>query len=501
MSHRRPKNFAEEDWQRLLDALISARNLIPILGEELSSVQLADGSEVPWHMLLAQELNNTGAIAPDAPPLDWPNDYRLRDSSFAGEVADVNARLLRRVLDGELRHRAGEPPRPADLRLCEPLRLLAKITDFPLIATTASDGLLVLALRIEAGEHDATMPVQPDWSRRVVPLHVRTKAAPGDADLPKAWTPAPGKRTPVYHFFGLLRFLPGECALRDSEQLEKIIELVGARLHSGILAEFARCDILMLGTHVPDCLAAAFIRLVKGCACHEATANATIASKTPTRPADPSLLGFLGTYGRTKLFDTGDADAFIRELHARWSAAAARPAAAVDVIADDQCQPPEYCVFLSYASEDRALAHRVYDCLTAKKIPVWFDRTRLEGGEQWDPQLRHAVERCRLFLPIITHNSARAPGALARYYLKEWTWASDLAPAKTGTPYLLPLFAETLDATSTAYIEKLFPRFIAGQGFVALDELISEAGIAKLEAAYRKAEGTPRFLAGPAASV
>jgi hypothetical protein len=425
----------------------------------------------------------------------------LRESAFASEVADAHSRLLRRVLAGELRHRAGTPPEPADLRLTEPLRLLAKIKAFPLIATTAPDGLLVLALRIEAGELDATMPEAPDWTRRVVPLHVRTNAEPRDADLPSPWQPAPGKRTPVYHLFGMLHFLPGECALRDSEQLEKIIHLAGARPHAGILAEFARSDILILGTHLPDCLAAAFIRLVKGRACHEATTRETIAGATTARPADPSLLGFLGTYGRTRLFETGDAAAFIGALHERWEkAVVALPAAAAAVILDDQRQPPEHCVFLSYASEDRPLAQRIYDHLTARKIPVWFDRARLEGGEPWDDQLRHAVEKCRLFLPLITPRSACAPGVAGRYYLKEWHWAAERAPARTGTPYIVPLFPEPLDATPTAFMEKEFARFIASEGSVTLDALLSDVGGAKLQAAYHKAGGTPRFLAGPAAT-
>ncbi len=502
MAQRRPKPFAEDDWQRLLESLTAKPGrLIPVVGEELSCVTLADGTVTAWHALLGAELTRTDAIPPDAPPLDWPNDPRLRDSSFAGEVADANSRLLRRVLAGELRHRAGIPPELDDLRLTEPLRLLAKITAFPLIATTAPDGLLVLALRIEAGEHDATLPEKPDWSRRVVPLHVRTNAEPRDADLPSPWLPAPGLRTPVYHLFGLLHFLPAECALRDSEQLEKIIHLAGARPHAGILTEFACSDVLILGTHLPDCLAAAFIRLVKGRACHESTTRETIASASPARASDPSLLDFLGSYGRTRLFETGDAAAFIRALFGRWEkSAAAQPAEAAAVILDDQCQPPEHCVFLSYASEDRPLAQRLYDYLTARKIPVWFDRARLQGGEPWDDQLRYAVEKCRLFLPLVTPRSARAPGVAGRYYLKEWHWAADRAPARTGTPYILPLFPERLDATASAFVEKEFPRLRASEGFTSEEALLTDAGLAKLQAAYHKAGGTPRFLAGPAAA-
>jgi len=497
MSKRQPRTFAADDWQRLIESLVEQKHLIPVVGEELSCVTRHDGSIAAWPTMLAEELERDGVISEGDAPLDWPNDNRLRDSRFAGEVADANARLLRKVLDGELRHRTETPPLPSDLRLTEPLRLLASIKGFPLIATTAPDGLLLLALRIEADEHDAVVPDQPDWSRRIVPLHMRTNAQPAEADLPVPWQPAPGRCTPVYHLFGMLRFLPGECALRDSEQLEKIIHLAGARPHTGVLSEFGRCDVLILGTRLPDCLAAAFIRLLKGRACHESTTRNTIAGTESGRPVDPSLLGFLDSYSRTQIFNTGDAASFISEFHHRWSAAlAAIPATTAAVIIDDQRQLPERCIFLSYASEDRAIAQRIYDHLIAHQLPVWFDRVRLEGAEPWNPQLQHAVRKCRIFLPLITPHSAQAPGVKGRFYLQEWTWAVERAPARTGTPYLFPISNKSIDPSGSTYMDQHFPRFHAEHGLTSVDALFTDEGLARLRAAYLKAEGTHRFLQG-----
>jgi TIR domain len=54
-------------------------------------------------------------------------------------------------------------------------------------------------------------------------------------------------------------------------------------------------------------------------------------------------------------------------------------------------------VFLSYASQDRAAAHRICEALRASGIEVWFDQSELRGGDIWDQRIRRewklAIER------------------------------------------------------------------------------------------------------------
>ena len=488
------KNFDDDDWRLLLESLVVSHQVIPVIGEELSRAVRADGTEAAWLELIAE------ALASAAPLLLSYSDARFAQAPFAAKFAQAHRKLFLRLRDGELRHRRGESPQPGDLRLSEPLRRLAEIPDFPLLATTAPDGLLALALSIEAGEGETLVLDKTDWSRRVVPLNAGSNCAAADADLRPNWTPAPGRCTPVYHLFGLTAHLNGNRPMNDADQLGRIIHLAGARPHTGILGAFARHRILILGTRTPDCLTASFIRLLKGCDGRESCFGETLVSHPASRPADTSLVEFLAREGSTEVLETLDAAAFVAELHRRsLSFKAALPAQPQPNALDDLRQPPAMCLFLSYASEDRAIAQQVFDALTARKIPVWFDRVRLDGGEPWDERMRYAVDKCRLFLPLVTPRSARTPGVGGRYYLQEWTWACDRAPARTGTPFIYPLFAERLDAAGAEYLGTHFPRFDATQGAPSLADFLSDAGLAKIEAAYYKAAGVPRFLAGPAA--
>jgi tetratricopeptide (TPR) repeat protein len=79
-------------------------------------------------------------------------------------------------------------------------------------------------------------------------------------------------------------------------------------------------------------------------------------------------------------------------------------------------------VFLSYASEDAAAAHKICTALRTAGVEVWFDQSELRGGDSWDAMIRRQIKTCALFIPIISANShARAEG----YFRLEWKLAID----------------------------------------------------------------------------
>ena len=41
-------------------------------------------------------------------------------------------------------------------------------------------------------------------------------------------------------------------------------------------------------------------------------------------------------------------------------------------------------IFLSYASQDAAVAGRIGDALREAGLEVWFDQSELRGGDAWD---------------------------------------------------------------------------------------------------------------------
>jgi len=81
---------------------------------------------------------------------------------------------------------------------------------------------------------------------------------------------------------------------------------------------------------------------------------------------------------------------------------------------------PSKAVFLSYASQDAAVARPIAEALRAAGIEVWFDQSELRGGDVGDQTIRRHIRECALFVPIISaHTQARPEG----YFRLEWRLA------------------------------------------------------------------------------
>jgi hypothetical protein len=65
-------------------------------------------------------------------------------------------------------------------------------------------------------------------------------------------------------------------------------------------------------------------------------------------------------------------------------------------------------LFLGYASDDLEAAERIKTALEASGVEVWFDKRRLEAGDDWDQKIRRNVDNCSLFVPIVSR--ATEPG-------------------------------------------------------------------------------------------
>jgi len=94
-------------------------------------------------------------------------------------------------------------------------------------------------------------------------------------------------------------------------------------------------------------------------------------------------------------------------------------------------------VFISYASQDAEVAHRVRDTLREAGLEVWLDQSELRGGDAWDTSIRRQIRECALFVPLISSNTnARSEG----YFRLEWKLAVDRSHLMADDqPFLLPL--------------------------------------------------------------
>ena len=80
-------------------------------------------------------------------------------------------------------------------------------------------------------------------------------------------------------------------------------------------------------------------------------------------------------------------------------------------------------IFLSYASEDREEATRIELPLRAQGHSVFFDRTALPAGEEYDMRIRRSIEEADLFVFLITeHALDRGSYTLTELEIAGKTW-------------------------------------------------------------------------------
>jgi TIR domain len=83
---------------------------------------------------------------------------------------------------------------------------------------------------------------------------------------------------------------------------------------------------------------------------------------------------------------------------------------------------PTNAVFLSYASQDAEAARRIADTLRAAGIQIWFNQRELRGGDVWDRHIRDQIQDSRLFIAVISANTAARDEG---YFRREWKLAVD----------------------------------------------------------------------------
>lgn len=87
-------------------------------------------------------------------------------------------------------------------------------------------------------------------------------------------------------------------------------------------------------------------------------------------------------------------------------------------------------IFISYNSNDVMAASELF-CKLAKydNLQVWFDNVRLYGGDEYEREIRHAINRCKIFIPILSPSVSEVlksqGNSKNRFFIDEWRWASD----------------------------------------------------------------------------
>jgi hypothetical protein len=224
-------------------------------------------------------------------------------------------------------------------------------------------------------------------------------------------------------------------------------------------------SLLILGSRFEGWLARFFLRIAKGQVGGAARTTDYIADPLVTQ--DPGLTLFVRRFSRgVEIFDGGDAPAFVDELHRRWLLRHAAPTPPrVPVTAAKSAETVIGAVFLSYASEDRALAKSIKEDLAAAAVDVFFDEDDLRPGDLWEARLRRHIRECSLFIPLISPHTLTLD---RRFFRTEWRLALEEARKSSFTSeFLLPVCTEDTQEDSLSVPEEFaavqWERLIGGR--------------------------------------
>lgn len=104
-------------------------------------------------------------------------------------------------------------------------------------------------------------------------------------------------------------------------------------------------------------------------------------------------------------------------------------------------------VFISYASEDSAMAALIFSKLREENFNVWMDSSRLYGGDNYDERIEKAINECKVFLPILSKQMLTdfKKKDEERYYMKEWKIAGPLIQKATDATAMVPVVLDGYD--------------------------------------------------------
>jgi len=82
-------------------------------------------------------------------------------------------------------------------------------------------------------------------------------------------------------------------------------------------------------------------------------------------------------------------------------------------------------IFISYASEDFAIAWNIFTRLREAGFNVWLDNQKLSVSDEYDNRIARAINECKVFIPLLTSTVASYLDAdKDKYFRDEWEQAA-----------------------------------------------------------------------------
>jgi TIR domain/SIR2-like domain len=385
-------------WEQVLQVVDEGR-VIPVIGPDLLLLSQGD-SPAFLYPLLAERLAEYLELSVD-------------ESHTGQSLNTVACRYLAGGNDPQDLYSALKAVMPADneLPIPEPLLKLAEIRSLKTFVTITFDSLLERAIdqvRFGGQRKTRVLAYAPNRTEDLDP-----GAATSDQPV-------------VFHLFGKLSAVP-DYAVTEEDTLEFIHSLQNeTKRPQRLFDELNQAHLFLIGCSITEWLARFFLRASRRERLLLARGKTDIVADSRVA-SDAGLVLFLQQFKTgTKIFPGGGALEFVKELHERWTARHPKQESAPtsNDAAGAAHRMEEGAVFLSYASEDLVHVQRIKDDLERAGVDVWFDKADLNAGDEYELKIKRNIERCSLFVPVISGNCLTPR---RRFFRIEWSHAQSVA--------------------------------------------------------------------------
>ncbi|MBC8730246.1 toll/interleukin-1 receptor domain-containing protein [Paraburkholderia sp. UCT2] len=444
----------ERQWETLLDSIEDGR-VIPVIGPELVLLP-DDGTLVPIDQWISKRLlKRLNLPECDLPKRLTYNDVVSRYLSCGGDRQEIYSDIYAILKPG------------ITLTHDHALRDLASIEAFKLFVLLTCDPALAQAI-------DDARPQQRALRIAYAPNNI--------SDLP---VPFEDLTEPVvFHLLGKACCAP-EFVTCEEDLLEFLHALQDRQRQPEHLFDALREHyLLILGCGLNDWVTRFFLRASRSAGLSQ---SRRFCETLVGEQADDAagLLLFLENFSRKTRVVKTSSYTFAKELARRWrlrhhgDTPPSRPVAAARVAK----MAARGAIFISYASENQRAAKQLASALSMHHLDVWFDLEALHAGDDWDEKIRRNVERCSLFVPIVSRETLRESNR-RRYFWREWNSASRIADGiAAGEPFIVPV---VIDDTCMESADALPACFRRRQAIDAPGGKIDAASIGQLAQLVRE---------------
>lgn len=405
-------------WNRLLKA-IEEGQVVPVIGSQLLIWQDQGSVQTLQQRIAKRVLDLYGINAPAS-----LTPHRELHEVVTLLKPTVNLQDLYGDIADALEAVRKEP----GFKLPAAIEKMAAITSFRLLVTLTPDMLLAQALRKRSAVNEI--------------VHSPNLPTSEAGDLTVDWLKKPGEVNLLY-LFGKMQSTP-VFAIHDEDTLEYTHNLLsrGSNVPLRFLGELQQRGLLFIGTNFPDWFSRFLLRLTNQTRLSDKKTRAWLVDDGQNQP---ELTLFLQGFSReTEIISKLSPQAFVNELHSRWSARNTPSSNPTGSDKRDQFpDPSSVAFFISYSrATDLPAAEMLYQTLREQGLSeneIWFDRTAIEPGGDFQKLIYDGIRTCRYFLPLISSAADRFD---EKFFYREWNAAIDRSKGISGREFIVPVILD-----------------------------------------------------------